>query len=95
MDEKIDNILDEVGDYRPVVIVCKVPNNFRNNIPEVRGAWPAEELHAMVVAGYNEYTQTFTLMNSYGPNWGARGFFEIDWETLGKVARYGYVLVTE
>ncbi|MCB0550510.1 MAG: C1 family peptidase [Phaeodactylibacter sp.] len=95
MDEKIKNILDEVGSYRPVVVACKIPYNFRNNIPEVRGSWPAEELHAMVVAGYNEYAETFTLMNSYGPDWGDQGFFEMDWETLGKAARYGYVLEVE
>ncbi|MCO6488478.1 MAG: C1 family peptidase [Phaeodactylibacter sp.] len=95
MDEKIENILDEVGSYRPVIVVCKVPHNFRNNIPNVRAPWPTEELHAMVVAGYNEYAETFILMNSYGPGWGDQGFFEMDWETLGKAARYGYVLEME
>ncbi|MCB9267136.1 MAG: C1 family peptidase [Lewinellaceae bacterium] len=92
-DDKIDNILDELARYRPVVVSMKVPADFRNNIPPIRGPWPGEDPHAMVVVGYDEYSETFTLMNSYGPAWGNRGFFEMDWETLGEQVKYGYVIV--
>lgn len=91
-DEKIDNILDELARYRPVLVGLKVPFDFRANIPQMRGPWPAEDWHAMLVVGYDEYYKTFTLMNSYGPEWGNKGFFEMDWDTMGEVVRYGWVM---
>lgn len=94
-DTKIDNALDELAQNRPVIIAMKVPYTFRNQLPKIGEEWRAEDPHAMVVVGYNEYTENFIIMNSYGPEWGDSGFFQIDFETFGKHVRYGFVLLKE
>lgn len=91
-DAKINRILEELAGGRPVVIGMKVPYNFRENIPAAFSPWPVKDWHAMVVVGYNDPYNSFTLMNSYGPGWGDGGFFRMDWDTLGEVVWYGYVL---
>ena len=92
-DEKIDNILDELNRFRPVLVGVNIPLDFRFNIPQPKAEWSAAEGHAMVVVGYNEYSKTFILMNSYGTDWGEGGFFEMDWDTLGEQVLYGYVML--
>lgn len=90
--EKIDNILDALALNHPVLIAMNVPFDFRTNIPALYTPWLAEDPHAMVIVGYDDRYETFTILNSYGPDWGDNGFFEIDWDTLGKWVRYGFVI---
>lgn len=93
VDDKIDHILGELAALKPVLIGLKVPYDFRENIPAPRTSWRAEDPHAMLVVGYNEYSETFLIMNSYGSGWGDGGFFRMDWDTLGEQVRYGYALL--
>jgi C1A family cysteine protease len=46
---------------------------------------PGERLlggHAVTVVGYDEATKRFTLLNSWGPEWGDEGFFTLPYEYL-------------
>jgi len=43
---------------------------------------PHENAHAMVVVGYDDATQVFTVANSWGNRWGDKGFLHIDYQTL-------------
>ena len=93
MDERIDRILEKLNDNIPVVVGLGVPSNFRENIPAVGAPWPVDELHAVVVVGFVDIgAGKFILLNSYGQSWGQKGFFEMDFDTLGKVVRYAYVM---
>lgn len=93
VDTKINRILDELSVGHPVVIAMNVPYNFRSYIPAPYTPWPGDEPHAMLVVGYNDQYNFFTVMNSYGPHWGDDGFFHLDWNTLGQQVIYGYVLI--
>ncbi len=50
--------------------------------------------HAMLIIGYDESTQSFELMNSYGINWGISGFIRLKYTDLWKVFREAYILPT-
>jgi C1A family cysteine protease len=54
-------------------------------MPALRGAQPEQCLggHAVLVCGYDDATETFLVMNSWGTGWGQAGFFCIP---------YAYVL---
>ncbi|KMW46918.1 C1 family peptidase [Ralstonia insidiosa] len=47
-----------------------------------RARLPHENAHAMVVVGYDDASQTFTVANSWGPQWGDKGFLRIDYQAL-------------
>jgi C1A family cysteine protease len=38
--------------------------------------------HAVACVGYNDATQTFIMRNSWGPNWGQKGYFTIPYAYL-------------
>ena len=90
--DKIDALLDELNKYKPVIIGLGVPIDFRTNIPAPYTQWASDGGHGMLVVGYNDYKKTFIIMNSYGTSWGDNGFFEMDYDTLGEQAWYGYVI---
>ncbi len=89
---KIDAILCALARRQPVLIGMYVPLNFREHIPRRASEWRPETGHAMVIVGYNDLTERFEVMNSYGEDWGDRGFVEIDFETMGKRVLYGFIL---
>ncbi len=45
--------------------------------------------HAVCIIGWNDDTQKFTIVNSWGKSWGKSGIGEIDYEILNR----GYLLV--
>ncbi len=48
--------------------------------------------HALVVVGYSENRQAFRIINSWGQDWGDRGFAWIGYESFKKMTREAYVL---
>lgn len=46
--------------------------------------------HALCVIGYDDTRKTFELINSWGEDWGEKGFFTISYENFDKYAKYGY-----
>lgn len=56
--------------------------------PSPDEATPESLLHAMVVVSYDN--NSFTLMDSRGPNWGNKGFISIKNEDFDRLVRYGF-----
>jgi C1A family cysteine protease len=47
--------------------------------------------HAVVITGYDYVSETFTLLNSWGDQWGDKGFFQVRWNDTKLLAgRYTY-----
>ncbi len=92
LDGKISAILSAIANEQPVLLGLKVPFGLRKRVPKSAEEWKAETHHAMLAVGYNDLTETITLMNSYGPQWGEQGFCEIDYQSLGANVVYAYVL---
>lgn len=43
--------------------------------------------HGILIVGWNDYEQSWICKNSWGPDWGNRGFFRIKWGNCG-IGRY-------
>lgn len=92
VESKIHAILSTIANEQPVILGLKVPFGLRKRVPQNAEDWKPETHHAMLAVGYNDLTETITLMNSYGPHWGEQGFCEIDYQSLGANVVYAYVL---
>lgn len=49
--------------------------------------------HAMLVVGYDEVKKSFEIMNSWGAEWGDKGFFWIKYEDFGRLCKYGFQII--
>lgn len=55
---------------------------------------PQEEVHTMVIAGYDDERQAFRVMNSWGTAWGDKGFIWINYNFfLHNVFTNSYILI--
>ncbi|WP_153306447.1 DVUA0089 family protein [Desulfogranum japonicum] len=45
--------------------------------------------HQIILVGWNDSTQSWILRNSWGPNWGVKGYMNIRWDSLGTTSRVG------
>lgn len=45
--------------------------------------------HAVIIVGYNDADQSFTVKNSWGPGWGEGGFFRIAYSEVTGSASFG------
>ncbi|MBX2876655.1 MAG: C1 family peptidase [Saprospiraceae bacterium] len=91
-DDKISAILSALANNQAVILGLKVPFGLRKRVPRNAEEWKPETHHAMLAVGYNDLTETITLMNSYGAQWGNQGFCEIDYQSLGLNVVYAYVI---
>jgi hypothetical protein len=48
--------------------------------------------HAMLIIGYDDTSQSFELMNSYGVKWGVGGYIRLKYSDLWRVFREAYIL---
>lgn len=48
--------------------------------------------HAMVVIGYDDETESFELLNSFGTDWGNAGFCKVKYEDFAQDVKYGFVM---
>lgn len=79
----------------PVIIGMHILRNFgplqgkKFWDPTVGNRAPAGG-HAMVVIGYDEGKQAFEIMNSWGKNWGNKGFIWVKYNDYARYCKYGY-----
>ena len=95
---KIQIVRKSINEKKPVVIGMLCPDSFQN-CGEV---WnPTEEPlptyggHAMCVVGYddNKYGGAFEIQNSWGTNWGNKGYVWIKYADFVKFTKYAFQLV--
>jgi hypothetical protein len=78
---------------KPVVVGLLLPNDFsqyRGQTPYYHSAQAIGMAHAMVIVGYDEFG--FELMNSWGTDWGDKGFFKIKYEDFNLYCKEAYLL---
>ena len=81
---RLDDLKGEVAQGNPVVIGMGFAADFQNLegsavYRQVSG--PTRDLtHAVVIVGYDESKEAFRVFNSWGPEWGERGYAWIGYE---------------
>ena len=87
-----------LSDSIPVIAVCQISDNFLN-LPYGTTIWEQDERrdqylghHVMVVIGYDDNTQTFELLNSWGNKWGNGGFVSISYRDFTSISTSGLIL---
>jgi|GEM_PF-5853907 len=82
-------------DSFPVVIGFNTPFGFEHLRSSSNEVWKSpmsgqinltDIKHAMTVVGYDDNDQSFTLMNSYGEQWGYNGFLKIHYNAFARLA---------
>ena len=91
----LDDVKGEIARDRPVVIGMKVSENFKDfkgksNFDELISESETRGGHAMTVVGYDDARQAFRLVNSWGQQWGDRGFAWISYEAFNANVRESY-----
>ena len=95
---KVVRCKKSIAQGKPVVIGMKVTESF-TNVNEENPVWiPKEDDkslggHAMAVIGYNDSLGVFEEMNSWGNQWGDKGFFFISYKDFTKTAFQGIQLI--
>ena len=94
---KVEQVKTALANKKAVVVGLQVRKNFYQ-LQQARFWWPdlgnttPAGGHALVVVGYDDRAGAFRLFNSWGPNWGERGYIWIKYEHFAQHAKYGYVL---
>ncbi len=72
----LDDLKGEIANGYPVVVAMALPHKFQ----QLKGPMPfddvssPDETHAMVVSAYDDKRAAFRLVNSWGTEWGDKGF---------------------
>ena len=83
-----------LANQEPVVFAIDVGSGFNQLGKEVMRVPEAESNrggHAMVLIGYDDRRGAFKILNSWGEDWGDKGFGWISYELFMKEWQYGYV----
>ncbi len=86
-----------IANNRPVVIAMNCPESF-NKAKEI---WKPDSIdyrsrwvngHGITIIGYdnNKYNGSFEMINSWGTNWGDKGFTWIRYQDFEKFCRYAF-----
>ena len=82
--------IDALNNGYPVIIGFDVYSSFITNSVSRTGMMPypntsRESLlggHAVLIVGYNNATQRFTVRNSWGTSWGDKGYFYMPYQVI-------------
>ncbi|MFZ6014375.1 MAG: C1 family peptidase [Bacteroidota bacterium] len=98
-ENKVAATINSLKAKRPVVVGMAITDSFDNLPPG--GHWEPHDDesvtggHALCVIGFDNNTQRFEIINSWGTEWGNDGFFTISYSDYGRHCKYGYQFSTE
>jgi hypothetical protein len=94
---KVKQVKNALAGFKAVIIGMNVRRNFYNLAnakfwwPELGNVTPAGG-HAMVVVGYDDRAGAFRLFNSWGQNWGDKGYIWVKYEHFAQFCKYAYII---
>lgn len=96
--DKVDKARVSLAQGFPVIVGMYLTPDFRN-VSVKSPTWQPQETaeselypHAMVVIGYDDIRQSFELMNSWGEDWGNKGFVWVKYKDFAQYCVLGYQL---
>ena len=93
----VPNTIAWIDQNVPVIVGLLVTENFRHLTPQ-NCVWKAPDPlngakgHAFLVVGFDDSTQEFQVLNSYGTGWGCEGIARISYADFTRTVQEGYVL---
>lgn len=96
--QKKEQVKAELAQGNPVIFAFHhVPREFKEASTSATFRWQGpptvdESGHAMTAIGYDEQRQAFRIINSWGRDWGDRGYLWVDYDTFGRLAGEAYVI---
>ena len=94
--KNLESVKLSLLDGYPVIISMTVYTSFVE-LSSKNSIWrpypnesPKGSGHALVIVGYDDSTETFELMNSWGNNWGNGGFAKIKYDDFSKNVKYAF-----
>lgn len=97
---KIWKVKRALAQSEPVIIGMAIRQNFlqlrnaRYWWPKLGNTTPAGG-HALTVVGYDDESRSFLLFNSWGTEWGDRGYIRMKYADFAEHCKYAYMLVGE
>ena len=78
-----------LSNNHPIIIGVPIFQNFYDNLGEVIESNLGEEIggHALVIIGWDDNLQAFKMANSWGKNWGDRGYGWVHYDHIGAFVR--------
>lgn len=95
---KIWKVKRALAQKEPVIIGMEIRQNFYQ-LQKARFWWPdlgntqPAGGHAMTVVGYDDQVQAFLVFNSWGTNWGDKGYIRVKYENFAEYCKYAYILI--
>ena len=92
--QDITELRAQLAAGQPIVIGARIYTNFfylrgDSIYDEIEGAWQGN--HAMCIVGYDDATETFELINSWGRGWGEQGYARITYDVFKQITFEAYV----
>lgn len=95
--QKIGSLIRALASKEPIIVGMSVRKNFyqlqgaKYWWPDLGNSTPAGG-HAMVVVGYDLASASFLLFNSWGKDWGNKGFIRIKFDDFGAFCKYAFII---
>ncbi|HMW03747.1 MAG TPA: C1 family peptidase [Leptospiraceae bacterium] len=88
-------IKNHLSQGRPVVVGILINENFYEIGKKIYNEGKGANLggHAITLVGYDDSTNAFKFQNSWGVEWGDKGFGYIDYKYFAKVCRSAFVMI--
>jgi C1A family cysteine protease len=85
--KRIDSINTTIANGEPVIFGATLYESFQSDAVANSGIVPMPKVtesmdggHCMLIVGYNDDEQMYTVRNSWGESWGLRGYCKIPYE---------------
>jgi hypothetical protein len=89
-----DDLKSQLAKGDPIILGLRVDESFDSmKGPQVYAAQQLQPYpHAMTIVGYDERKQAFKIINSWGTDWGEKGFGWISYEAFVRDAIEAYIM---
>ena len=97
VEDKQELVKRALAEQYPVIIGLKINRRFADLSSGDKYWWPKYGNtapaggHALVVVGYNDRRRAFRLFNSWGKEWGDKGFIWVTYDVFAKYCKYAYI----
>ncbi|MER8823053.1 C1 family peptidase [Mesorhizobium sp. M0991] len=93
--ERADQVKGELANGHPVIFGMKAPaalETYNGKDVYAGSEMDMVEFHAVTAVGYDERKQAFRVINSWGPDWGDKGYFWISYDAVKRDVLQAYAM---